>query len=317
MLILLSVMLSQEISADSTARRVPVERMADVSGTAQLVALWLHDKTPQSRRNYEADVRGFIGFLVQENPKNVRLNDLDLRTVTLNDLQAYADYLEVKGLASATRRRRLASMRSLLRFGHSIDYLRYNVSVKVKLPKRKDTLAERILTERQAITMMAAPLPERDRLIVEFFYYTGARVGEMAILRWRDISPNRDGHGQVTLFGKGEETRRVVIPKQLYEALLATRVDNNPDSAVFPSRKGKKPLQVRQIRDIVAKAGELAQVQGRVSPHWLRHSHASHAMDRGAPTQLVQHTLGHKSLDTTSRYAHAKPNDSSGLYLAR
>ncbi|MEP0755582.1 site-specific integrase [Trichocoleus sp. Lan] len=53
----------------------------------------------------------------------------------------------------------------------------------------------------------------------------------------------------------------------------------------------------------------------KVSPHWLRHAHASHSLDRGAPIHLVQATLGHESVATTSRYLHARPNDSSSLYL--
>ncbi|MBP5977846.1 site-specific integrase [Brasilonema sp. CT11] len=56
-------------------------------------------------------------------------------------------------------------------------------------------------------------------------------------------------------------------------------------------------------------------MQGKVSPHWLRHSHASHGLDTGSPPQLVQQTLDHASLETTSKYAHAKPNDSSSLYV--
>jgi len=56
-------------------------------------------------------------------------------------------------------------------------------------------------------------------------------------------------------------------------------------------------------------------VAAKVSPHWLRHAHASHAMDRGAPVHLVKDTLGHASVATTGRYLHARPTDSSSLYL--
>lgn len=64
---------------------------------------------------------------------------------------------------------------------------------------------------------------ERDRLLIQFLYYTGARVGEVAQLRWRDIRANRDGRGQVTLFGKGEKSKTVLILKKVYEALLSLR----------------------------------------------------------------------------------------------
>jgi integrase/recombinase XerD len=68
------------------------------------------------------------------------------------------------------------------------------------------------------------------------------------------------------------------------------------------------------INRIVGNAGELTGVKG-LSPHWLRHAHASHALDKGAPVSLVSQTLGHASIATTSRYLHAKPGESSATYL--
>ncbi len=67
---------------------------------------------------------------------------------------------------------------------------------------------------------------------------------------------------------------------------------------------------------IVRKAAARAEVDGNVSPHWLRHAHASHALERGAPVALLRDTLGHASVSTTNGYLHARPNDSSARYLA-
>ena len=66
---------------------------------------------------------------------------------------------------------------------------------------------------------------------------------------------------------------------------------------------------------IVKNAAKCAKIEGNVGPHWLRHSHASHSLDRGAPIHLLQKTLGHSSVAITEMYLHAKPTDSSGLYL--
>ncbi len=299
-------------------------RMADVANTAQLVSLWLATKrSKESHRAYETDIRCFVGFLLSENPQQVRLNDIDLRTITINDVQAFADYLEthkspetLKPLAPSSRARRIAAVKSLLSYGCKIKYLQFNAASDTLLPKAKDKLAERILSELEVMTMVALTTSERDRLLIQFIYYTAARVGEVSQLQWSDIRSNRDGQGQVTLFGKGEKSRTVLIPKKVYAALLALRSSSDTnDSAVFKSRKGAKPLGERHIREIIAAAALKAGIQGNVSPHWLRHSHASHSLDRGAPVQLVQQTLGHTSLQTTSRYAHARPSDSSGLYL--
>ena len=293
----------------------PNQRMADVTGTAQLVALWLHGKTKQSQKTYEWDVRYFASFLLRQSAKQLRLNDLDLRTVTLNDLQAYSDYMETKGLADASRKRRLCSLKSLLGFGYQVEYLKYNVGLKLATPKLKDTLAERILNEMEVATIIALTTNVRDRLLLRFLYTTAARVSEVESLKWKDIRPNRDGQGQVTLFGKGGKTRVVIIPSGLYKDLVKFGGSTNASQPVFVSRQKGETLKARQIENIVSAAGKRAGIQGKVSPHWLRHSHASHGLDRGSPPQLVQHTLGHASLDTTSKYAHAKPNDSSSLYV--
>lgn len=304
-------------------QQTPTRSMADVANTAQLVSLWLATKrSKESHRAYENDIRCFVSFLLSENPLQVRLNDIDLRTININDVQAFADFLEVHPtitglpLAPASRARRISAVKSLLNYGCKIKYLSFNAADDTLLPKPKDTLAERILSEMEVMTMVALTTKERDVALIQFLYYTGARVGEVDELRWRDIRANRDGRGQVTLFGKGEKSRTVLIPKKVYQALLALRSKSDgKDAAVFKSRNGGQPLKDRHIRNIVAAAGKKAGIQGKVSPHWLRHSHASHSLDRGAPVQLVQQTLGHTSLHTTSRYAHAKPSDSSGLYL--
>jgi integrase/recombinase XerD len=75
-------------------------------------------------------------------------------------------------------------------------------------------------------------------------------------------------------------------------------------------------MPARRGFGIVLEAAQRAGVELAVSPHWLRHAHASHALDRGAPIHLVQATLGHASVATTGHYLHARPTDSSARYLA-
>ena len=94
----------------------------------------------------------------------------------------------------------------------------------------------------------------------------------------------------------------------------AVCAEDGPDAPVFRSRKGG-PLSPVQAWRIVRAAAKRAGIAGDVSPHWLRHAHASHALDRGAPVHLVQATLGHADLRTTSKYTHARPTDSSARYL--
>ena len=321
------------VSPTSAVRDAQGTLIAEVNNTSQLVALWLHGFSPETIRSYEYDIRCFIGFMTGKKAQSVMLNDLDLRTVQLNDIQAYIDFLIHKKYSPASLNRQLAAVKSLFTMGFDCGYLAFNAPARVKGVKQKDDLAERILSEFETMQLLAAAkskIPKKSRkndlspkekialrnhLLLEFLYYTGARVSEVARLTWKDIKSNRNGLGQVTLFGKGGKTRTVLLSKSLYRDLLASRTSKERKAAVFASRKGNKPLQTRQIRKIVNDTAVEAGIDGSVSPHWLRHSHASHSLDRGAPPQLVQQTLGHQSLQTLTRYAHARPSDSSGLYL--
>ena len=100
----------------------------------------------------------------------------------------------------------------------------------------------------------------------------------------------------------------------MWQDLLSLDAPANPDAPVFRSRTGKALDRSRVLR-IVQEAAKRAGVDGDVSPHWLRHAHATHSLERGAPIHLVQATLGHASIATTSRYLHARPSQSSAQFL--
>ena len=110
----------------------------------------------------------------------------------------------------------------------------------------------------------------------------------------------------------------MLLPASLLRELAAYRGDAPDEAPVFRSREGGASgrLSPSQVHRVVKAAARRAGLSGAVSAHWLRHAHASHALDRGAPIHLVQATLGHASVATTGRYLHARPNDSSARYLA-
>lgn len=125
----------------------------------------------------------------------------------------------------------------------------------------------------------------------------------------------RDEGGQVTVHGKGGKTRHILLPPPIWRELIALRGDAGAAAPLFRSQRGGH-LHPSQVLRIVKAAARRAGLSGAQSPHWLRHAHASHALDRGAPIHLVQATLGHASVATTGRYTHARPTDSSARYLA-
>jgi integrase/recombinase XerD len=124
------------------------------------------------------------------------------------------------------------------------------------------------------------------------------------------------GEAQLSIVGKGSKAREALIPAVIATRLFASRGDAPAPAPAFQSvRRPGSPLTERAVNFIVKEAAERAGVNPAASIHWLRHAHASHAIDNGAPLTLVSATLGHADLKTTSVYAHARPGESSGRYL--
>lgn len=270
---------------------------------AAFVELWLGTKVSvHTRRAYRSEMDRFRQAM-----------DKPLAWVTMADLQAYAAQLGQGGHKPATQNRALTAIKSLLSFGQETGYLPFNVGAAVKLRPNPDGLAQRILEESEVAKLIDQAPPGRDRLLLRLLYMSGIRVSELAQLKWCDLMPRAEA-GQITVFGKGGKTRAILLKPKTWTALLAFRGEAGAVAPVFRSQKGGS-LDVSQIRRIVYAAAKRAGLPKKVSPHWLRHAHASHALDRSAPIHLVQATLGHASVSTTGRYLHARPTESSSLYL--
>ena len=257
----------------------------------------LDSRPPSTQRAYAADLAGFrrhFGKL--------------LRQVTLGDLQGYADTLA--GLATASQARKLSAMKSLLSFGHRCGYLMVNVGAAVRPPKVKSTLANGIPSRKarcsrcsrsSATTATARCCGCSTSVACGFRKCASSAPG---------ISQPRDDTGQVTVFGKGGKSRAVLLKRSIW---------TNSSDFVRPIRMRRCFVQGQAAGISIRRrcTGSSRQQHGRaglpeaVSAHWLRHAHVSHALDHGAPAHLVQQTVGHASLVTTSRYAHARPSDSS------
>lgn len=281
----------------------PVATMPSQANSDQhLIALWLHGKSPHTQRAYKADVQRLLDYV----------DNKPLASITLDDLQSFADSLN--HLSTNSAKRKINAVKSLLTFGQKLGYLQFNVGAAMNAPKAKNTLAERILTEAEVHSMIALTKKNRDKVLLRLLYASAGRVSEICALKWRDVRSSGE-RGQVTLFGKGAKTRAVVVSKATWQALQSLRGERRDDEAVFRSQKGGA-LASSQVWRIVRAAAKRAGIVGHVSPHWFRHSHASHALERGASVALVRDTLGHSSLAVTSMYTHARPTESSALHLA-
>ncbi|MDP9487276.1 MAG: tyrosine-type recombinase/integrase [Actinomycetota bacterium] len=306
------------------ARPAPMPNFSGAETDGRLVELWLARKAPSTRRKYAEDLAKFSDFT----------GGKPLAGITLSDLHDFAEFISVL-MAPSSQGRVLATIKSLLSFANKVGYLPFNVGAAVELPKVKDTLSERILTEAEAHRIMNAPKNARDRALLSVLYAGALRREEAVRLKWRDLKDRTDlgaGVGQATLFGKGSKTGVALLPASVFAQLLALRkvtqraADGSraerlagEDEPVFRSRKAKNGrdghLEVSQVNRVVAKAARDAGIGRAVSPHWLRHAHASHAHARKTDLALIRDTLRHSSIATTGRYLHARPNDSSALHL--
>jgi integrase/recombinase XerD len=273
-----------------------------VDSDTGLIAMWLgRYESKMTKREYGLDIARFVAFMAKP-----------IASVTLPDIQAYA--ASMAHVAAPTVARRLSAVKSLIKLGRQTGYLTFDPGVMVKLPKIKDTLSQRIMTEEQTLKMLGTVRRPRDAALLRLIYGAGLRVSEACGLRWADMVPRDNGEGQITVFGKGGDTREVLLPAQLWQRVDALRRNSGPEDSVFLSRQGGS-IQPRQVHRIVKLAAKRAGLPVSISTHWLRHAHVSHALNRGAPVHVVRATVGHASLETTTRYSHARPGDSSARYL--
>ena len=268
----------------------------------QVISLWLHGRSHHTQKAYSSDIVRFFKFVNKQ-----------LRLITLGDLQDFADSLTGKNLKPASQNRILAAVKSLITFAFKIGYLKFDISKPLRVSKFRDELSERIMTEAEVQRIIGMENNPRNKLLLRTLYCGGIRVSEVCRLVWKNIQEREKG-GQMTVYGKGGKTHTIIIPEPLFGDLLLLRKNASDDSPVFRSRKGGA-LHPSQVWRIVKKAAVRAGVRKAVSPHWFRHAHASHALDRGAKISLVKETLAHSSIQTTGRYLHAKPGESSSTYL--
>jgi len=292
-----------------SSKKLVAQKRRQPSDDKGFLDTWLHGKSEKTQRAYISDMRKFYAHVGKS-----------LQDVTLEDFQGFINSLQE--LKPTSRNRAIATVKSALSFGVKTGWLPINVGIVVKLPKLEDTLAERIMSEQAVAKMLAKEENPRNHAILVLLYRAGLRAAELCNLQWRHVQARKDA-GQLAIFGKGKKTRHVLLDRATWEELQTLRpLTVAPDMYVFQSRQSRsrtgetrRRLDEYSIHLIIRKAAKRAGIPGNVSPHWMRHAHATHSLENGAPISLVQSTLGHKSLETTAKYTHVRPDASSGQYL--
>jgi len=232
--------------------------------------------------------------------------------VTVLDLRGYVAALHESGYANTTIARRLASMRSFFRFGQREGWAKVNPAKPLRNPRKGRSLPH-FLSAEEIGRLLAAPPPGkppglRDRAILETIYSAGLRVSELVGLSDGDLDFRA---GLVRVRGKGRRERIAPIGSYATGALrrwlrvrnLHNNEPDGPEAPVFVNKFGRR-LTTRSVGRLLEKYLKLTGLDNRTTPHSLRHSFATHLLDRGADIRSVQELLGHKSLVTTQIYTH-------------
>ena len=264
----------------------------------EIVLIWLGDKSRTTQVSYSSIVTGFFSFI-----------NKPLCEVQIEDLQLWHRRLQLTDKPS-TVANKIRAIKSLFSYAVKVGYLQVNIGSFIKCPKVKEKLAERILSESDCLKLIDAAKTERNRALLCLMYGCGLRVSEVCSLTWGELQPSDEG-GRCTVFGKGSKTRVVLVPASVWQLLM--RLPKIID-AVFVSRTGR-PLERTMVYKIVKQCAKRAGISEKASCHWLRHSHASHAIASGCNLRLLQQSLGHSKLETTERYLHINPDQGSSQFI--
>jgi integrase/recombinase XerC len=256
-------------------------------------------------KSYREDLTQAVGFFQGQYPGQ----QLSPARLSARTLRAYLAWLHDQGYARATIARRLAAVRSWLRFLCRQGVLTRNPADGLRGPRQEKRLPH-FLPSGDVGRLVEAPAPTtlgtRDRAMLETLYSAGLRVSELVGLDLDDL--DLDG-GILTVRGKGKKERLALLGRQAAQAIRAwfderaLLVAGRPQSAVFLNRFGKR-LTTRTVARLLAKYLSQTGIDPRTSPHTLRHSFATHLLDAGADIRSVQELLGHRSLGTTQIYTH-------------
>ena len=264
---------------------------------------WEKGLSPHTTKSYRKDLLQFSEFC-REFRRVENLEDVD-RTVVRDYLGSLLRY----GYDRSSVARKLSALRTLFKHQVRRGALKVNPVVGIPTPKVDQRLPS-FLTQAQAAALMELPpldgvLGYRDRAILELLYGTGIRASELVGLNLGDVDTNRE---VVRVFGKGGKERIIPLGRMARKAVLEwlerrRELDRSGEKALFLNRNGGR-LSTRSLQRIVKKYIERVAELSKTSPHVLRHSFATHLLERGCDLRAVQELLGHSSLSTTQVYTH-------------
>jgi integrase/recombinase XerC len=259
--------------------------------------------------NYKIDLKEF----------NDSIKEKPLEGITHVDVRLFLARMKEKDFSKRTVARKMAALRSFFRFLCREGYIKSSPASGLQTPKLEKKLPL-FLNADEVVKLIEAPDVSdvyglRDRAILETLYSSGIRVSELVAL-------NKDNidfiGGVLKVYGKGKKERLSPIGDRACRAVRAyfnklNTSDIKDKKAVFLNKTGRR-MTDRAVRRVVEKYIHKTSLNEKISPHALRHSFATHLLDRGADLRSVQELLGHANLSTTQIYTHVTTERLKSIY---
>jgi len=268
--------------------------------------------SPNTRKNYLADVRQFKAFL-DANNISAKLDDTgSMIDIDHMVIRAFLGSLYRERLKKVTISRKVSALRTFFNYLERKGKIKVNPGQMVQAPKIEKYVPA-FLSVEEMFSLLDSKSPTdafglRDMAIVELFYSSGIRLSELAGLNRSDVDYSL---GLMKIRGKGKKERMVPVGDKAVVALKTYlekineispgNIKNSSDEPIFINRAGAR-LSTRSVARILDKLVLASGLGKKISPHMLRHTFATHMMEAGADLRAIQEFLGHESLSTTQKY---------------
>lgn len=268
--------------------------------------------------SYRTDLVQFFTFLSRH--FSVPRDDISIELLNHKSVRDYLAEMQEDGMSRATMARKLAALRSFVRYLCRENVLKGNPIAAVSTPKQDKRLPKFLYPLEIQMLMeapdLSKPVGLRDKAILETLYAAGLRVSELVGVNLNDIYFDEE---LVKVRGKGSKERIVPLGSSARSSILCyiqngrPHMQKGPEEALFLNKFGTR-LSERSIRNILNKYVEDVAINQKISPHTLRHTFATHLLNAGADLRSVQELLGHVKLSTTQIYTHLTRENIKQVY---
>ncbi len=258
-------------------------------------------------KNYQLDLTDFF--------KYINSRKIDFLNIENIHVRGYLKYLDTCNLKNTTISRRISALRTFYNYLLENGLIKSNIFLNVKNPKLEKKLPNYLNYNEIEEILESIDISTEDglekRLLIEMFYSTGCRVGEMVNVKINDIDLRNK---TIKVMGKGSKERIVYFGDYASKYLEMYLLGKDRKGYLFTNKKGEK-LTIEEVEYIIKDIMKHISIKTHVTPHTLRHTFATHLLNNGADIRTVQELLGHANLSTTGIYTHVSSDRLKDVYF--